>query len=130
MPVRQARTLALQSPSTTDLKLKRPVSGCGVTLAYESWALEATVQFCPPRPNARRQKAVSRMQLSLLPSAYCLLPTAFCFPAPVAQLEGCDAALDRAIDFLCLFLTPEIQSAVAVPTSRDSAGALQNAEVM
>ena len=25
-------------------------SGCGVTLASEFWALEATVQFCPPRP--------------------------------------------------------------------------------
>ncbi len=33
---------------------KSNFSGCGVTLASEFWALEATVQFCPPRPSRYR----------------------------------------------------------------------------
>ena len=41
-------------PSSFILK----ISGCGVTLASESWELVATVQLCPPGP--KRQEAVGR----------------------------------------------------------------------
>ena len=42
-------------PMTVRVRSVPPVfkSGCGVTLASESWALVVTVRLCPPRPKHR-----------------------------------------------------------------------------
>ena len=42
------------------------LSGCGVTQASESWALEATVQLCPPRPFASLVQLVQDTALPTL----------------------------------------------------------------
>ncbi|SRR6266403_635602 len=68
------------------------ITGCGVTLASESWELAVTVQFCPPRPTiANFQLSISNWSLDDEPIGN-RKSTIGNASAPVAQMEERDAS--------------------------------------